>query len=101
MITRTHYKSKLFKNLFFKRGFIQQKLFYSSVPLYDFHKSQEENTTYQPFRLSENFLAKYRNEKPKFGFNGLGELVYRRTYSRVKEDGSQEQWHETIERVVN
>ena len=30
-----------------------------------------------------------------------GELVYNRTYSRVKPDGSRESWHETVERVVD
>ena len=36
------------------------------------------------FTLSENFVSKYKRKKPPFGFNGLGELVYMRTYSRVK-----------------
>lgn len=53
------------------------------------------------FRLSENFIEKYKNKKPPFGFNGLGELVYLRTYSRIKNDGTNEKWYETIERVVN
>ena len=30
-----------------------------------------------------------------------GELVYTRTYSRVKSDGSRETWPETVERVVD
>lgn len=30
-----------------------------------------------------------------------GELVYNRTYSRVKPDGSRETWPETVERVVD
>jgi len=29
-----------------------------------------------------------------------GELVYRRTYSRKKDDGTNERWHETVERVI-
>ena len=33
------------------------------------------------FNLTEGFLSHYKNKKPKFGFNGLGELVYNRTYS--------------------
>lgn len=59
-----------------------------------------KNTT-DVFRLSPSFVADYATRKPPFGFNGLGELVYLRTYSRIKPDGSQEQWHETVERVVN
>jgi ribonucleoside-triphosphate reductase len=34
-------------------------------------------------------------------FGPIGENVYRRTYSRTKRDGSQEDWHETAARVVN
>ena len=53
------------------------------------------------FRLSDAFIKKYQKIKPPFGFNGLGELVYYRTYSRVKEsDGKNEVWWETVRRVV-
>jgi len=54
----------------------------------------------EKFQLSENFINKYKRKKPPFGFNGLGELVYMRTYSRIKEDGKNERWWETIKRVV-
>ena len=52
------------------------------------------------FVLSENFINKYKRKKVPFGFNGLGELVYMRTYSRIKDDGKNERWWETIKRVV-
>ncbi len=52
------------------------------------------------FHLSENFINKYKRKKPPFGFNGLGELVYMRTYSRIKENGKNEHWWETVRRVV-
>ena len=52
------------------------------------------------FKLSDNFLNKYKRKKAPFGFNGLGELVYMRTYSRIKEDGKNERWWETVKRVV-
>ena len=52
------------------------------------------------FKLSDNFIDKYKRRKAPFGFNGLGELVYMRTYSRLKEDGSNEKWWETVRRVV-
>ena len=52
------------------------------------------------FKLSENFVSKYKRKKPPFGFNGLGELVYMRTYSRIKENGKNERWWETVQRVV-
>eukprot|EP00761_Pharyngomonas_kirbyi_P004222 gb/GECH01004226.1/.p1 GENE.gb/GECH01004226.1/~~gb/GECH01004226.1/.p1 ORF type:complete len:1717 (+),score=253.33 gb/GECH01004226.1/:1-5151(+) len=54
-----------------------------------------------PFRLSRNFVERFAEEKPPFGFNGLGEIVYKRTYSRLKEEGRNEEWYETVERVVN
>src|SRR5579862_8502429 len=52
------------------------------------------------FRLTESFLEPYKSKTPPFGFNGFGELVYRRTYSRIKEDGTNEVWWETVRRVV-
>jgi ribonucleoside-triphosphate reductase len=52
------------------------------------------------FKLNEDFLKEFQKKKPDFGFNGLGELVYMRTYSRVKEDGTNEKWWETCKRVV-
>lgn len=53
------------------------------------------------FKLSVEFVNKYKNIPPPFGFNGLGLLVYMRTYSRLKKNGQNEQWYETVERVVN
>ncbi|RYH63734.1 MAG: ribonucleoside-triphosphate reductase, adenosylcobalamin-dependent [Alcaligenaceae bacterium] len=38
------------------------------------------------------------DNEPKFG--PTGELVYNRTYSRTKPDGSKESWPETVRRVV-
>ena len=54
----------------------------------------------EKFQLSENFINKFKRKKPPFGFNGLGELVYMRTYSRIKENGKNERWWETVQRVV-
>ena len=51
--------------------------------------------------LSKDFVAKYENKQPKWGFNGLGYIVYKRTYARLKENGQTEEWHETVERCVN
>ena len=44
----------------------------------------------QKFKLSLTFMNKYKRKKPPFGFNGVGELVYMRTYSRIKGDGKNE-----------
>ena len=54
----------------------------------------------ETFKLSENFINKYKRRKAPFGFNGLGELVYMRTYSRIKDNGKNEMWWETCQRVV-
>jgi ribonucleoside-triphosphate reductase (thioredoxin) len=63
----------------------------TAVPLKEEHR----------YRLPKEFVAKYAKRVPMFGFNGLGEITYRRTYSRIKPDGTNEQWHDTVERVVN
>lgn len=55
----------------------------------------------EKFKLKTEFVEKYINLTPPFGFNGLGEVVYLRTYSRLKENGKNEKWYETVERVVN
>ena len=52
------------------------------------------------FRLSDSFLAGYRDRKPHFGFNGLGEFVFYRTYSRTLPDGRKETFVDTLKRVV-
>lgn len=52
------------------------------------------------FKLDESFIDQYRNVQPDFGFNGLGMVTYIRTYSRLKANGENEQWYETIRRVV-
>lgn len=57
------------------------------------------------FRLVEDFVAKYKDVEPPFGFsdaggNSLGEITFIRTYSRVKEDGTKERWHEVCKRVI-
>ena len=52
------------------------------------------------FKLDDDFVMSYAQIKPDFGFNGLGQLTYYRTYSRLKEDGRNEEWFETVRRVV-
>jgi len=52
------------------------------------------------FSLDDKFISEYKDKKPNFGFNGLGEFVYYRTYSRLKEDGTKERFLETLKRVV-
>ncbi len=52
------------------------------------------------FKLEASFINNYKNKKAPFGFNGLGELVYYRTYSRLKPDGTNEEWYEAVQRVI-
>lgn len=65
--------------------------------------------------LSNDFIYPYKDKPTPMSNYGLGEFVYKRTYSRVKpsivkkDDGTTEtvygddyeEWYETIERVVN
>jgi ribonucleoside-triphosphate reductase len=51
--------------------------------------------------LSQSFIDSYRTKVPPFGFNGLGYIVYKRTYSRLKPDNTHEEWYETVARCVN
>lgn len=51
------------------------------------------------FKLDDAFVEKYKSIPPPFGFNGLGETIYRRTYSRVI-NGKRERWYQTVRRVV-
>ncbi len=52
------------------------------------------------FSLPSSYLDHWSLVDPPFGYNGLGQLVYLRTYSRKKADGSREEWMDTIQRVV-
>jgi ribonucleotide reductase alpha subunit len=51
--------------------------------------------------ITEAFANKYSNKQPNWGFNGLGYIVYKRTYARMKENGKTEEWYETIRRCIN
>lgn len=57
------------------------------------------------FTLPDSFVDEYRDRKPPFGYTdaagtSMGEIVYARTYSRRNEDGSKEQWVDTVKRVT-
>ena len=58
------------------------------------------------FRLSDDFIASYKEKKAPFGYtdaagNSVGEITFLRTYSRLKEDGTKETWVNVCERVIN
>ena len=60
----------------------------------------EKQQDVRPFKLSDEFLIPYKTQRPDFGFNGLGELTYKRTYARILPDGTKEDWWQTIRRVI-
>ena len=49
----------------------------------------------QRFKLLYTTTKRLNQETPKFGFNGLGEVVFRRTYSRDNES-----WNDVVKRVI-
>lgn len=52
--------------------------------------------------ISDEFINSYANRKAPWGFNGMGEITYKRTYSRnIEELNRKEEWHETIGRCIN
>jgi len=58
------------------------------------------------FRLADEFVSGYKTKKAPFGNrdaagNSMGEIIFLRTYSRLKPDGTKETWAEVCERVIN
>ena len=54
------------------------------------------------FTLDPIFLHTFRELPYSFGYpdSQFGEIVFYRTYSRIKPDGTQEDWYDTIQRVI-
>ncbi|MCA5893452.1 ribonucleoside-triphosphate reductase, adenosylcobalamin-dependent [Isoptericola sp. NEAU-Y5] len=57
------------------------------------------------FQLPDSFVAAYAGRPVPWGYadaagNSLGEITFLRTYSRQREDGTKERWHEVVRRVV-
>jgi len=59
-----------------------------------------QNGANKPFKLDKDFLSGFHGQKPQFGFGGLGEFVFYRTYSRLKPDGSKESFADVLQRVT-
>ena len=62
---------------------------------------EKEMVVTERFSLKETFCDALYLKNANFGFGGVGEATYYRTYSRIKEDGSQEHWADTVIRVIN
>lgn len=52
------------------------------------------------FKLSDKFLENYKGKQPNWGFGTLSYFTYKRTYSRLMDDGTQEEFYDTIKRCV-
>ncbi len=50
------------------------------------------------FKLPTTFMDQFKDLQPNWG--PLGQIVYKRTYSRIKQNGEKEEFWETIQRVV-
>jgi len=58
---------------------------------------QIQDTNFAKF--SDTFLKKYHNKQPNWGFNGLGYIIFKRTYARPLGKRTEE-WNETVKRCV-
>jgi ribonucleotide reductase alpha subunit len=61
----------------------------------------ESVSNYTSEILSSEFLTKYTTKQPPWGFNGLGYIVYKRTYARLLSNGETEEWWQTLARCIN
>ncbi|KAJ1550985.1 hypothetical protein HK096_003831, partial [Nowakowskiella sp. JEL0078] len=73
----------------------------ASAPITPKIKKNSSSHFIFPFNLDQNFVHSYSKIPAPFGFDGLGEIVFRRTYSRLKPNGFNEAWFETVARVIN
>ena len=51
--------------------------------------------------LSNDFINSYKGQNVPWGFQGLGFIVYKRTYARIQENGTLEEWYQTVGRCIN
>lgn len=51
--------------------------------------------------LSQEFVDSYKDKQVPWGFGALSYVTYKRTYARKKDDGTLEEWYETVARCIN
>lgn len=56
---------------------------------------------HERFQLDESTVEELKGMKAPFGYNGFGEFLFYRTYSRTRPDGGQESWADCVIRVMN
>ena len=67
------------------------------------HSSSEQlRMTYvkERFTLDQSTKDLLQSMTPNFGYDGFGEFIFYRTYSRNKTDGSKENWNDVVIRVT-
>lgn len=69
------------------------KGYYTKSPSYD------EIVT-ERFCLNDNVKNIIHSMIPKFGYEYFGEFIFYRTYSRMKEDGTNETWNDCVIRIT-
>lgn len=52
------------------------------------------------FKLSEKFIEQYKDRQPEWGFGVFSYITYKRTYARINQDGTTEEFWQTLQRVV-
>lgn len=53
------------------------------------------------FNVNDYTIETLQDRKPNFGYDGFGEAVFYRTYSRMKGGGKNENWADVVLRVIN
>ena len=54
----------------------------------------------EKFKFSEDVKLILQSLNPNFGYDGFGEFIFYRTYSRMKSDGINENWADCVIRVT-
>lgn len=51
--------------------------------------------------ITQEIIDSFSDVKTPWGFNGLGYIVYKRTYARQMDNGQLEEWPQTVARCIN
>lgn len=51
--------------------------------------------------ITQEIIDSFSDIKTPWGFNGLGYIVYKRTYARQMDNGQLEEWPQTVARCIN
>nr|MCS5688627.1 hypothetical protein [Acidimicrobiales bacterium] len=65
---------------------------------YEFFPEGADGRKVRVFSLSDGFVEAYKDQSPAWGPTGY--FTFKRTYARIKPDGTTEEWWETCRRVI-